>query len=176
MITPLRLCTLSSLIAGMLTFSACKQQDDESAYSQKVPERVTKQIDERKAVENPATPAAKPAPSPIAKPVRVELGDGLAYEITQYGEGREVKEGDSPVLNTILMNTQGGKLWADMFEFQVGSGKAVQGFDKGVRGMKLGEKRTIYVPWSLAYGAEGMPPRIQPKQDLIFHVQLDSFK
>jgi peptidylprolyl isomerase len=62
--------------------------------------------------------------------------------------------------------------------FIQGMGRAIPGFDQGFAGMKVGGKRRIFIPWQLAYGANGRPgpdaahPGIPPKCDLIFDVEL----
>lgn len=64
------------------------------------------------------------------------------------------------------------------FLFPQGFGKTVPGFDAGFDGMHVGGKRRLYIPYQLAYGAEGKPtgdpgnPGIPPKADLIFDVEL----
>merc|ERR1712087_251779 len=58
-------------------------------------------------------------------------------------------------------------------EFSLGRGKVIDGFKEGVRGMKVGGKRIIYVPSSMAYGANGTPDGvIKPNQDLVFDIEL----
>lgn len=56
--------------------------------------------------------------------------------------------------------------------FQIGVGKLIPGFDQGVTGMKVGGKRTITIPASLAYGAQGNPPAIPANAALVFDVEL----
>jgi peptidylprolyl isomerase len=62
--------------------------------------------------------------------------------------------------------------------FPQGMGRLIPGFDQGFGGMKVGGKRRIFIPWQLAYGAQGRPgpdaahPGIPPKADLIFDVEL----
>jgi peptidylprolyl isomerase len=62
--------------------------------------------------------------------------------------------------------------------FPQGMGRVIPGFDQGFTGMKIGGKRRIFIPWQLAYGAQGRPgpdasnPGIPPKADLIFDVEL----
>jgi FKBP-type peptidyl-prolyl cis-trans isomerase len=56
--------------------------------------------------------------------------------------------------------------------FRVGAGEVPSGLDQGVLGMRLFGRRRLTVPPSLAYGAEGRPPRIPPDATLIFDVEL----
>ena len=58
------------------------------------------------------------------------------------------------------------------FEFTLGAGMVIQGWDKGFDGMKEGGKRTLKIPSSMAYGAQGAGGVIKPNADLIFDVEL----
>jgi FKBP-type peptidyl-prolyl cis-trans isomerase len=60
----------------------------------------------------------------------------------------------------------------ELFEFPLGAGHVIQGWDQGVVGMKIGGKRTLVIPSEMGYGSRGAGGVIPPNATLIFEVEL----
>jgi FKBP-type peptidyl-prolyl cis-trans isomerase len=58
------------------------------------------------------------------------------------------------------------------FQFRLGAGEVIAGWDQGVAGMKVGQVRKLTISPDLAYGAGGFPPVIPPNSTLVFEVEL----
>jgi hypothetical protein len=104
-------------------------------------------------------------------------GDGLVVEDLVVGSGREVRAGDIVKLHYTGTLTDGqvfdtSRSQGVPFEFRVGQGQVIKGFDRGIMGMKVGGRRRVTIPYQLGYGVDGMPPRIPPRATLIFDLEL----
>jgi FKBP-type peptidyl-prolyl cis-trans isomerase FkpA len=107
---------------------------------------------------------------------------GLQYEDITVGEGAEAKAGDHVSVHYTgwLQNADGSagakfdssKDRNQPFEFPLGAGHVIKGWDQGVEGMKIGGKRTLVIPSALGYGARGAGGVIPPNATLIFEVEL----
>ncbi len=107
---------------------------------------------------------------------------GLQYEELTVGEGDEAKEGSYVSVHYTgwLQNpdgSEGAKFDSSLdrnepFEFPLGAGHVIKGWDQGVQGMKVGGKRRLVIPSSLGYGARGAGGVIPPNATLIFDVEL----
>lgn len=104
--------------------------------------------------------------------------DKLQIVDVVVGTGAEAKNGDTVSVNytgTLLDGTvfdSSLKPGRGPFEFQLGVGQVIKGWDQGVLGMKIGGKRKLTIPPDLAYGASGAGGVIPPNATLKFDVEL----
>jgi FKBP-type peptidyl-prolyl cis-trans isomerase len=102
---------------------------------------------------------------------------GMKVEILKEGIGVEAKNGDKVTVDYVGTLEDGTKFDSSIdrgtpFSFSLGVGQVIKGWDLGVLGMKVGEKRKLTIPYDLGYGENGYPPVIPVKATLIFEVEL----
>lgn len=111
----------------------------------------------------------------------ITTASGLQYEDVTVGEGIAAKAGDEAVVHytgwLYSNGTQGKKFDSskdrnDPFEFSLGAGNVIKGWDEGVQGMQVGGVRRLVIPAHLGYGARGAGGVIPPNATLLFEVEL----
>ena len=101
----------------------------------------------------------------------------LATDDVVVGEGAAAKPGDHVTVHYVGVSFSNGKQFDSSwdrgapFDFPLGAGRVIQGWDFGVTGMREGGRRTLVIPPELGYGARGMGP-IAPNETLVFVVDL----
>ena len=121
-------------------------------------------------------PAPEVRPAVKTEPEKPEPPD-LVKEDVQVGTGAECKDGDKVKVHytgklqktNYMFDSSVGKT---PFEFKLGGGEVIKGWDQGVVGMKVGGKRKLTIPSKLGYGDAGSPPKIPGKATLVFDVEL----
>ena len=103
---------------------------------------------------------------------------------TQLGEGAEAQAGQTVIVHytgwlydEAAPENKGKKFdssrdRAEPFDFPLGAGRVIKGWDQGVEGMKVGGQRTLVIPAHLGYGARGAGGVIPPNATLVFDVEL----
>jgi peptidylprolyl isomerase len=123
----------------------------------------------------PRDAMTQPAPKPVT------TSSGLQIIDTKVGTGASPRGGQTAVVHYTGWLYQNGAKGAKFdssvdrgqpFEFPLGQGRVIQGWDEGVATMKIGGKRTLIVPPQLGYGARGAGGVIPPNATLMFDVEL----
>ena len=102
---------------------------------------------------------------------------GLKYVDEVVGEGDSPQKGKRVRVHYTGRLTDGKKFDSSVdrgepFEFVIGIGQVIRGWDEGVMSMRVGGKRQLIIPPDLGYDARGAPPVIPPNAELVFDVEL----
>jgi len=105
----------------------------------------------------------------------------LLIEDLQVGTGAEAIPGRSVEVHYTGRLTDGKKFDSSLdrgaaFPFKLGAGQVIQGWDRGVAGMRVGGQRKLTIPPELGYGARGFSNLIPPNSTLVFEVELLAVK
>jgi peptidylprolyl isomerase len=170
----LRLTTVLVLFA-LLGPAGCGGDDDDESASARTGEEQTETepspSEQREALKDTSKRPVIPRPS--GSPPR-----RLVKEDLVRGEGRAAKPGDTLTVHYAGVAFSTGEefdaSWnsGEPFRFPLGQGKVIQGWDKGMVGMRRGGRRMLTIPPELAYGSAGSPPAIGPNETLVFVVDL----
>jgi len=108
---------------------------------------------------------------------QIMTDSGLKYEDLVEGDGPVAQAGQQVSVHYTGWLTDGSKFDSsldrnDPFQFALGGGMVIRGWDEGVQGMKIGGKRKLTIPPQLGYGAHGAGGVIPPNATLVFEVEL----
>jgi peptidylprolyl isomerase len=128
------------------------------------------------------TTPAVPSTAAVKKESKMtKTPSGLQYEDAVLGTGTSPKPGQTCVMHYtgwLWENEAKGKKFdssvdrGQPFEFKIGLGMVIKGWDEGVATMKVGGKRTLLIPAALGYGPRGAGGVIPPNATLVFDVEL----
>ena len=169
---------LPCLLLLLVVLVACGDDDNGEPAAKATPEKTSEEPSpsaQREALKDTSTKPVipKPSGSPPRKLVKQDI---------VKGKGPGAKAGDTVTVNYVGMNFSNGvefdSSWDSgaAFPVQLGAGTVIEGWDKGLVGMRKGGRRMLTVPPELAYGPEGYPPTIAPNETLIFAIDLVAIK
>jgi peptidylprolyl isomerase len=172
----LRLLIVAALAALALGLAACGDDDDDSTVEDSTTTEASAPAEEGGA-DN--TDLSK---KPVIETTGDESPGALIVNDIVEGKGPEAKTGDSVSMQYVGVlysdGTEFDASWerGEPFEFTLGAGEVIPGWDQGIPGMKVGGRRELVIPPDLAYGPAGQPPTIPPDSTLVFIVDLEDIK
>jgi peptidylprolyl isomerase len=156
----------SSIIVFLLSFISAAL-----LYGQTAGQQTTTHAGTTQSTTKPSTPHTTTAGTPW-----MTTPSGLKYKDVVVGKGPQPKAGDTVVVNYTGKFTNGKVFDTSVgkrpFEFHLGRGEVIKGWDEGVGSMHVGGKRKLLIPPDLAYGKAGYPGVIPPNSTLTFDVEL----
>ena len=178
------------LAVAALALAACGSSTKESTA-----DKLAERAEQQQRQQTQSQPASAPAPTvtkiqPTAgerdlnKKPQIPKSSGpppkqLKAQDLIVGNGPAAKDGDQLSVQYVGVlynnNKQFDSSWdkgRQPFQFTLGQGGVIQGWDQGLVGMKVGGRRKLTIPPDLAYGAQGSPPAIGPNETLVFVIDL----
>jgi peptidylprolyl isomerase len=176
------------LVAAALPLSACGSDKTDSHDSAAQPSKAAPSPDTTVTESNPNQPSKPASPQgKISKDLKqkpeIPKPSGspptkLESEDIVEGKGKAAKEGDKVSVQYVGVAFSTGvefdASWerGKPFDFTLGAGEVIPGWDQGVVGMKEGGRRQLTIPAELAYGTNGSPPAIGPNETLVFVIDM----
>ena len=161
---------LRLLLALMLLAGVAGCQSDDTSKTETA-------TTETAATEKAATEGGETTEGTAVDENEVTTESGLKYVDYTVGDGASPKEGDTVTVHYSGFLTDGTKFDSSVdrgkpFQFIIGVGQVIKGWDEGVMSMAIGGKRKLIIPPELGYGARGAGGVIPPNATLLFDVEL----
>jgi FKBP-type peptidyl-prolyl cis-trans isomerase len=136
----------------------------------------------RRTGRRPGAARIVPKPSaPCPASLSTTTSSGLTYVVTRQGTGQKLKAGDTVIVQYTGLLTNGTKFDSSLdrnqpFEFPLGAGRVIRGWDEGIAQLRVGDQAMLIIPPQLGYGAKGAGDAIPPGATLIFIVEVVGIK
>lgn len=171
--TIIALALISSII---MVYTVMKPAEDQPTSETDISQLTTEEIQE--LIDSSQEDSKSPSKTTEAQPTDVSV----KVTILKEGSGSSAKTGDTLTVHYTGTLTDGSKFDSsydhpgqEPFDVTLGAGQVIPGWEQGLLGMKVGEKRKLEIPYQLGYGEAGFGP-IPPKADLVFEVELLEIK
>lgn len=164
---PIAAIVLATLLVG------CGQYADRNAHGAETEAEESNLIEEKQVTESESTAVAV-----------IEIAPGLTARVLQTGDGRVAQVGDIVevhytgwLYDEAAEENRGSKFDSSVdrgehFQFPLGAGRVIKGWDQGVEGMAIGELRELTIAPEMAYGDRGAGSVIPPGATLVFEIEL----
>lgn len=177
---------VSFVLSSLLLATGCTQKEQCAIDEAR---NIVVQNPETKTMEEPSTTVQQPKQPERNTVKKTKTTSGLEYEILEKGDETSPtpSKGSNVVVHYTgwLADAQGNPRMdkkfdssvdrGQPFQFKIGVGMVIKGWDEGVASMHKGEKRRLFIPATLGYGAFGAGSVIPPNANLIFDVELLNF-
>jgi len=180
---------LPALLAAAVLAAGCGDDKSDSStpsatvQTQTAPTTTTPQESAPKATKvEPSAGEANPDRKPKVPKGKGDPPSELVVQDLIVGKGPPARAGDTVTVQYVGVLFDNGKQFdtswqgskpGEGFQFPLGAGQVIPGWDQGVVGMREGGRRKLIIPADLAYGAQGFPPDIPPDAALIFDIDLE---
>ena len=169
---------LAVALGGVLLLAACGSDDSSDTDAAAAAEAEEAASAEPDQADDEADSELPSGDKPVVVVPDGEAPTGLVTIDVVVGDGPEAAAGDLVTAHYVGVlhedGTEFDSSWdrGQPFEFQLGAGGVIPGWDQGIEGMKVGGQRMLVIPSDLAYGEVGSPPTIGPDAALVFVVDL----